>query len=107
VFSVSSLSQAALFNMIVVLLTLPGVLCSGYIVWHLKYGGHLTGLFKAKIASALVTFILTLILTVWLLIDPGVVSSSGGAFLFIVLCLIWLGAVTMAGYLGGKLVFKD
>ncbi len=101
----TSLGLAALYNMIFVLVALPFVIFSGYMEWQIKYGGRLTGVFKAKITSALLTFLLGLVLTVWFLVDPEVVTSK--SIVFIVLALVWLAAVTMAGYLGGKLVFKD
>ncbi|HMB32241.1 MAG TPA: DUF2231 domain-containing protein [Desulfohalobiaceae bacterium] len=103
--SSENFSLTALYNMVFVLISLPFVICSGYIEWQLKYNGNLTGLFKTKIVSALITFLLSLVLTIWFFINPEVVTSVN--IVFILLALIWLAAVTIAGYLGGKLVFKD
>ncbi|MFO8032574.1 MAG: hypothetical protein R6U22_08525 [Desulfohalobiaceae bacterium] len=107
-FGWQGLGQAALYNMLFVLLALPFVLFSGYLEWRLKYGGHWTWLFRFKIGSSLCTLGLALFLTIWLALNPDLLITSGpGRTVFVLLSLVMLGAVGMAGYLGGKLVFKD
>lgn len=102
------LSQAAMYNMVFVVIVLPFVIFSGYLEWKLKYSGHMTWLFKAKTTSAFCTFGLALVLTLWLVFNPdSLTSPGGGRVVFILLSLAMLAAATTAGYLGGKLVFKD
>ena len=107
-FSSSGLSQAAFYNLIFVVITMPLVLFSGYIEWQKKYGGNLTRLFIIKIICGAVVSLTAIILLVWLFIDPQAatsVSASNVSFFFVT--LIMLAAAITAGFIGGKLVFKD
>jgi uncharacterized membrane protein len=104
-FNLSGLSRAAFYNLIFVVLTLPLVLFSGYIEWQKKYKGKLTGLFKTKIICAALVSLTAVILTVWLFIDPAAATSSGN-FLFFLINLVMLAAAAIAGFIGGKFVFR-
>ncbi|RZB35793.1 MAG: hypothetical protein SRB2_02785 [Desulfobacteraceae bacterium Eth-SRB2] len=105
-FNFSGLGKAAFYNLIFVVLTLPLVLFSGYIEWQKKYRGQLTRLFKAKIICAAVVSLLAVILVVWLFIDPQAAISSSN-WLFLLINLVMLTAAGIAGFIGGKFVFKD
>lgn len=105
-FNFSGLSQAAFYNLIFVVLTLPLVLFSGYIEWQKKYKGQLTRLFKTKIFCAAVVSLTAVILMVWLFIDPQAATSSSN-LLFLLINLVMLAAAGIAGFIGGKFVFKD
>ena len=105
-FNFSGLSQAAFYNLIFVVLTLPLVLFSGYIEWQKKYRGQLTRLFKTKIICAAVVSLTAVILVVWLFIDPQAATSSNN-LLFLLINLVMLTAAGIAGFIGGKFVFKD
>lgn len=105
-FNFSGLSQAAFYNLIFVVLTLPLVLFSGYIEWQKKYRGQLTRLFKTKIICAAVVSLTAVILVVWLFIDPQAATSSSN-LLFLLINLVMLTAAGIAGFIGGKFVFKD
>ena len=108
IFNSSSLSQAALYNLIFVGLTLPMVLFSGYIEWQKKYGATMTNLFIIKITSASIVSLTTIILAVWLLINPQIATSSSyHRWVFLFINSVTLVAAGTAGFLGGKLVFKD
>lgn len=107
-FNFSGLSQAAFYNLIFVVLSMPLVLFSGFIEWQNKYNGSLTKLFLAKIICSVIVTITAIILALWLFIDPDVViTPSPGKFYFLLVNLVMLGGVSTAGFLGGKLVFKD
>jgi len=105
-FNFSGLSQAAFYNLIFVVLTLPLVLFSGYIEWQKKYRGQLTRLFKTKIICAAVVSLTAVILVVWLFIEPRAATSSSN-LLFLLINLVMLSAAGIAGFIGGKFVFKD
>ena len=105
-FNFSGLSQAAFYNLIFVVLTLPLVLFSGYIEWQKKYRGRLTRLFKTKIICAAVVSLTAVILVVWFFIDPQAATSSSN-LLFFLINLVMLTAAGIAGFIGGKFVFKD
>ena len=108
VFNCSGLSQAAFYNLVFVVLTMPLVLFSGYNEWQKKYGGELTNLFKMKMIFAVVVAITVIILVVWLIIDPNVATEpSYQKWTFLFVNLVMLAAAGTAGFIGGKLVFKD
>lgn len=108
IFNCSGLSQAAFYNLVFVVLTIPLVIFSGYNEWQKKYGGELTNLFMMKMILAALVAITAIILVVWLIINPHVATESSyqkGSFLFI--NFVMLASAGAAGFLGGKLVFKD
>ncbi len=104
IFQAASFGAAAFYNLVFVLLTMPLVLFSGYNDWKRIYGGNLTSVFYTKMVCGGLVFFTSLILVIWHIINPDVVTSgSRWAFLFI--HLIMLAAAGIAGHLGGKLVF--
>ena len=105
-FNFSGLSKAAFYNLIFVVLTLPLVLFSGYIEWKKKYNGKMTRMFKTKIICAAVVTLTAVILVVWLFIDPQAPTSSMN-LLFLLINFVMLTAAAIAGFIGGKFVFKD
>jgi uncharacterized membrane protein len=107
-FTSPSLFQAAFYNLIFVVLALPVVLYSGFNEWQRKYRSARTRIFIAKIISAAVVTVFVVIVAAWYLFNPELIRnpSSMPALLF-VLHLVLLLATAIAGYLGGKLVFKD
>jgi uncharacterized membrane protein len=105
-FNFIGLSKAAFYNLIFVVLTLPLVLFSGYIEWQKKYRGQMTRLFKTKIICAASVSLTAVILVVWLFIDPQAATSSTN-LLFLLINFVMLTAAGIAGFIGGKFVFKD
>ncbi|HKJ64963.1 MAG TPA: DUF2231 domain-containing protein [Desulfopila sp.] len=101
------LETASFFNFIVVLLAMPLVFATGFIAWQRKYNGALTSLFKTKlICTAVVTGSVTL-LVIYRLVDPTVALTEGsGRWVYLVLVGVALAAATIAGSLGGRLVFR-
>lgn len=97
---------AAFYNLIVVVLAMPLVLFSGYVEWRKKYGGNLTKVFLIKMVCGGIVTLAGLILVIWRMIHPDVVFS-GGRMLYTLIALIMVGAAGIAGFLGGKLVFKE
>ncbi len=107
-FTSTSLVQAAVYNLIVVVLAMPVVLYSGVIVWQKKYRGARTRIFIAKIISAAVVTVCAVLIAAWYLFNPELIQNPASmSVLFFVLHLVLLLATGIAGYLGGKLVFKD
>jgi rubredoxin/uncharacterized membrane protein len=108
IFKFTGLSQAAFYNLIFVVFSMPLVLFSGVIVWQKKYNGAMTTLFLTKMICGGVVSLTAMILVVWSIVDPGVLSLTSThlvAFLFV--NMVMLGAAVTAGFLGGKLVFRD
>ncbi|MCP3943946.1 MAG: rubredoxin [Desulfobacteraceae bacterium] len=106
IFDSDLLVKAGFINLIFVILSLPFVLFSGVIEWQNKYHQTLTTIFKIKIIAASLTVAASLISLGWYLIDPLVLSSSK-ALLFIFINIVMLASAGIAGFIGGKLVFKD
>ena len=101
------LEAAAFYNLVFVVLAMPLVFLTGYIDWRTRFNGALTQVFKTKMICAAVVFGLGVALMFWRLIDPNVAAPESGArWIFFLFELIMLSAAGVAGYMGGKLVFK-
>jgi uncharacterized membrane protein len=106
-FSTSTFEHAAIYSLVFTLLSMPVVLYTGYITWQNKYQGALTTLFKIKIGASIVSVSLLFILVFWRIVNPDIISAGGLAMIvYLLLALVLVGAVGLAGQLGGKLVFK-
>lgn len=108
IFNYSGLSQAAFYNLVFVVISMPLVLFAGYVEWQKKYNGALTNVFLTKMICGGLVSLTAMILVVWFFVDPQVInpdSTHKVAFLFV--NLVMLAAAATAGFLGGKLVFRD
>ncbi len=105
-FESTTMARAGLYNLVFVLLSLPVVIVAGVVEWEKKYNRALTTLFQIKIVAATITTVLCLISVVWFLFQPDVIASSN-AWIFIAVNIVMLAAAGVAGFIGGKLVFKD
>lgn len=106
--SVSSqgLANAAYYNMIAVLLSMPLVVFTGYVTWQKKYKGAKTSVFKIKIAASIAATVILFGLVIWKTIEPDVlITPSLDRWLFLVWSSFMLAAIGLAGHLGGQLVF--
>jgi rubrerythrin/uncharacterized membrane protein len=105
-FELAVLEAAAFFNLIVVLITLPVVLLTGYLEWQKRYKGLRTAIFITKIISALTVLASVNVLVFWRLIDPQVASAgSENQLIYFGIAGVALAAAGVAGHLGGKLTF--
>lgn len=106
VLQVESFGSAAYLSMIFVLLSMPPVLFSGYVTWKEKYNGKMSPLFKKKIAASAVATFLLCALVLWKTVRPDILSDASlDRFIFLFWSVVLLGAVGLAGHLGGQLVF--
>jgi uncharacterized membrane protein/rubredoxin len=106
IFQLSSFELAAFYNLVFVLLAMPLVVLSGLIEWHRHYKAARTTLFLTKIGCGMVVMTSLLILVLWRIADPEVAApASSTRWMYFLIHVIALGAVGMAGHLGGKLVF--
>ncbi len=105
-FNMDSLATAGFYNVIVVLVALPFVIVAGFVEWVKKYNSALTIFFKIKIITAFITLFSCFISLVWFIKDPAVLHSCY-AWLFILINVAMVASAGVAGFLGGKLVFKD
>ena len=102
----SSFEVAAFYNMGFVLLAMPIVLFSGFIEWQKHYKSAKTTVFFVKISCGIVVFVSLVVLVIWRIVNPDVAGlESPARWIYFLLHLVALGAVGLAGNLGGKLVF--
>lgn len=108
IFKFSSIGQAAFYNLLCVVFSMPLVLFSGIVVWRTKYNGVLTKLFLTKMICGALVFIFSMILVIWSIVDPEVLTRNAAHLgTFLLVNVIMLAAAVIAGFLGGKLVFKE
>jgi rubredoxin/uncharacterized membrane protein len=100
-----AIGKAGVYNMGFIFLSMPLVLLNGYLTWQFKFGGSMTNLFKGKIVCGAIVFLLSLILFAWGLVSPNAAQDPAGMYLL--LHLVLLVAAGAAGWLGGKLVFRQ
>ncbi len=104
----TSLGTAAFCNIVMVVLTTPFVIFSGYVEWQHRYNGIMTNQFKLKIVCAIIVAAGSVTLALWWIMSPGVLAvASAGRNIFIFISLVTLAAAGIAGFIGGKLVFRD
>ena len=95
--------QAAFYNVVFVAVAMPFVLFSGYADWKRKLKGARTPLILGKMAAGAVVMILAVGVVVWGLFGGPAESSTWPYFAAHV---FMLAAAGVAGYLGGRLVFR-
>ena len=101
----STLNTAAFYNIAFVALAMPLVIFTGYLDWQRRFGGSMTPVFRTKMICAGIVTVIAIVLVIWRLFDPHVVTAWGaGRWLYVLLHLIALGAAGLAGYMGGKLI---
>jgi uncharacterized membrane protein len=106
-FGSASFATAARFNMVIVTLAMPVVIATGIIDWINRFGGRMTSLFRNKMICAGVVTIVSIVLSIWWIVQPEIYARGFFAnSLFLLLHLIDLAAASLAGWFGGKLVFK-
>jgi rubrerythrin/uncharacterized membrane protein len=99
-----AIGQASVYNMGFTFLSMPVVLFTGYLHWQYKFGGNMTDLFKWKIICGVIVTVLSGLLFVWGLADPASAHDPGAVYLLLHIVLLVVAGI--AGWLGGKLVFR-
>jgi len=108
VFGWDILGRVAFYNLLVVALSMPLVLFSGYVDWRKRFNGHLTAYFKIKIGCGVVVLVLSVVDVIWMAAEAGVPNVPAACrVLFLLVNLVMLAAAATAGYFGGKLVFGE
>ncbi len=107
-FAFPPLASASYFNLIFILCAMPVVLYSGYSDWQSRFKGALTRVFKIKMLCGATVTLTAMILVFWRTANPVIaVQPSAGRWLFLLIHVVMLAAATVAGFYGGKLVFKE
>lgn len=100
---VPALEKASFINLVFVLLAMPVVVFTGYTDWKEKYSGALTTVFKTKIICAVAITGLLFISVLWRSLD----AEAGSSWLYLLINAAILVCAGLAGFMGGKLVFKN
>ena len=107
-FSIKGMTTAATYNLGAVALSMPLVLFLGWVDWQNRFNGAITDIFIVKIACGIIVTVTAWFLFIWLLVNPAVVTTpQASRVAFFMINLIMLGAASIAGWYGGKLVFRD
>ncbi len=106
-FSAPTFGSAAFYNLVFVALAMPFVVFSGLIEWKMKYRGALTLPFIIKITCGIIVTILSWTMVIWLFINSNTIFSYQTKWILILIGLVMLAAAGLAGFFGGKLVFKE
>jgi rubredoxin/uncharacterized membrane protein len=108
IFNSEAFATASGINILFVFFSMPIVLFSGYLDWINRYGGNMTKIFQIKIVCGISVTILTAILVIWRFIQPDILSEGFSKnILFIFTHFLALIPAVVAGFMGGKLVFKE
>jgi rubredoxin/uncharacterized membrane protein len=101
--------KSTFYSLIFVLITMPFVLASGFLEWKGRYHGARTVLFAIKVFCGFLALICLAILVAWrAFFDQEVLlPNSPYRLIYFIVAAVLLGAVAVAGHLGGHLVFKN
>jgi len=95
------------YNMIMVLLSMPIVIITGFMAWKYKYKGRMTKVFKTKIYCSYIALVASVIsVATHIYYPPG--DERGNLYFayYILIHAVLIAVTARAGYLGGRLVFK-
>lgn len=107
IFKSQALAVAAQYDIGFVALTMPLVIGTGFVDWSNGYKARMTRIFKTKMICAAIVILLSLVLALWGGFGFGIYSSSiSESWFFLLLHLANLGAAGVAGWYGGKLVYR-
>lgn len=108
IFNSEAFATASGINILFTLLSMPVVLFSGYTDWINRYDGNMTKIFQIKIVCGISVTILAAILVIWRFIQPGILFEGFSKnILFIFTHFLMLIPAVVAGFMGGKLVFRE
>ncbi|MBR9982313.1 MAG: hypothetical protein KFF50_14880 [Desulfatitalea sp.] len=106
-FGSAGFATAARLNTIMVALAMPVVIGTGWVDWINRFGGRMSPVFRMKMICAGLVTGLSFILAIWWTVNPTLyLNGISGNLIFVLFNLVNLGAASVAGWYGGKLVFN-
>jgi rubredoxin/uncharacterized membrane protein len=107
-FKSDGFAAAASYNMVFVALSIPVVIISGFIDWYHRFDARWAKIFRIKFICGIIVGTFSLIIAgIWFAQPTIHRQFSLGLIFFLVLNLINFVTAAVAGYYGGKLVFKQ
>jgi rubredoxin/amino acid transporter len=104
----TGLGKAAFYNNLCVVVVMPVVLYTGYMSWRSKYEGVWTSAFVIKIVASTISTLAAFLAAIWYYVSPDVLTPEAtDRWPFLLVNVVMLLSTSVAGYIGGKLVFKD
>jgi rubredoxin/uncharacterized membrane protein len=100
-------ATAAAYNIVFVSLSMPVVILSGFIDWYHRFDARWARIFNIKVVCALIVGTLSLIIA-WVWFSQPTIHQklSLRLIFFLVLNIVNVITAAVAGYYGGKLVFR-
>ncbi len=100
-----ALEFAAFALLVVVLVSVPLTMLTGFLLWQKNYQKSRTAIFLKKICLAWVLLLVALMTLVWRYLNPDMLAAGGVVVVFyLLLNLLMLVCVTLLGHYGGMLV---
>lgn len=99
------LEFAAFALLVVIVISIPLTMLTGFFLWHKNYHRARSAIFKKKIVLAWALFLVALATLIWRLVTPDLLINGGaGAAFYLLLNLMMLVCVTLLGHYGGMLI---
>lgn len=100
-----SLEFAAFALLVVIVISIPVTMLTGFFIWQKNYRKSRNVIFKKKITLAWLLLLVAAAIMIWRLLAPDLLSNGGaGAAFYLLLNLFMLACVTLLGHYGGMLV---
>ncbi|WP_224746912.1 rubredoxin-like domain-containing protein [Pelovirga terrestris] len=100
-----SLEFAALALQVVIVVSIPVTMLTGFFIWQKNYHKSRSVIFKKKIALAWLLLLIASAIMMWRLLAPDLLSNGGaGSAFYLLLNFFMLACVTLLGHYGGMLV---
>ncbi len=105
--SYSSFEFTAFSLLMVVMISIPLTMLTGFLLWRKNYQQVRSVIFNRKIRLAWVLLLVAVVTLSWRIISPALVAEGGVPLvLYLLLNLLMLVCVTLLGHYGGMLVTK-
>jgi len=99
------LEFAAFALLVVIVISIPLTMLTGFFLWHKNYHQSRSAIFKKKIVLAWVLLSVALVTLIWRWFQPDLLTNGGFVEVFyLLLHLLMLACVTLVGHYGGILV---
>ncbi len=101
-----SFETGSYYMLILGFLAAPVAALSGLFTWKISYEGEMTGIIARKMILTAVLLVIITACFVWRTLNPDIlIAANGLSYIYLILILSLVPAVTILGYYGGKIVF--